>query len=78
MTSSLLNIVDNLAEGLYEIRCKYEHDDKKCETCRIRYKGCGGCLEQTRVKDDLIKYKCLCCNNSHQIKEANCQYKQIF
>ena len=33
MASSLSNLVNNLSEGIQTIKCKYEHDDKKCETC---------------------------------------------
>ena len=36
----------------------------KCETCRIKYKDCECCLEYTIVKDDLIEYKCFCCNKN--------------
>ena len=32
MASSLPNLVNNLAEGIHKIKCKYGHDDKKCET----------------------------------------------
>ena len=32
----------------------------------MKYKDCKCCLEQTNVKDDLIEYKCLCCNNNYQ------------
>ena len=35
MASSLSNLVNNLSEGIHKIKCKYRHDDKKCETCRI-------------------------------------------
>ena len=35
---SLSNLVNNLSEGLYRIKCKSEHDDKNCETCGIKYK----------------------------------------
>ena len=44
------------------------HDDKKCETCRIKYKYCHCFLEYTNLKDDLIDYKYLCCNKSYQKK----------
>ena len=37
MVSSLSNHVNNLSEGIHKIKCKFEHDDKKCETCRIEY-----------------------------------------
>ena len=39
---------------------------KKCETCRIKYKYWDCFLEYTNFKDDLIEYKCLCCNKSYQ------------
>ena len=38
MVSSLSNIVNNLSEGIHKIKWKYGHDDKKCQTCRIKYK----------------------------------------
>ena len=31
MTRSLSNVVNNLSEGIHKIKCKYGHDDKKCE-----------------------------------------------
>ena len=61
MASSLSNLVNNLSEGIHKIKCKYGHDDKKCETCRIEYNYCHCFLEYTNFKDDLIEYKCLCC-----------------
>ena len=36
MASSLSNLVDNLSEGIDRIKCKYRHDDKKCETWGIK------------------------------------------
>ena len=36
MANSLSNLVNNLSEGFHKIKCKYEHDDKKCQTCRIK------------------------------------------
>ena len=33
MASSLSNLVNNLSEGIHKIKCKFGHDDKKCETC---------------------------------------------
>ena len=66
MASSLSNLVINLSEGIHKIKCKYPHNDKKCETCRIKYKVCDCFLECTNVKDDLIEYKCLCCNKNYQ------------
>ena len=68
MASSLSNLVNNLSEGNQRIKCKYGHDDKKCETCGIKYKYCNYVLEYTNFKDDLIEYKCLCCNKNYQHK----------
>ena len=62
MASSLSN---NLSEGIHRIKCKFEHDDKKCETCGIKYKYCDCFLEYMNFKDDLIEYKCLCCNKNY-------------
>ena len=50
---SLLNLVNNLAECIHKIKCKYGHDIK-CETCWIKYKDCDCCLEYTRVKDERL------------------------
>ena len=68
MTSSLSNFVNNLFEGIHKIECKYRHNDKKCETCRIKYKYWNCFLEYTNFKDDLIGHKCLCCNKNYQQK----------
>ena len=43
MANSWSNFVDNLSEGLHTIKCKYGHNDKKCETCGISYGVCN-CL----------------------------------
>ena len=55
MASSLSNLVNNLSEALHRIKCKLELDDKKCETCGIKYKYCNCFLEYTNFKDDLIE-----------------------
>ena len=39
MASSLLNLVNNLSEGIHRIKRKLGHDDKKCEACGITYKS---------------------------------------
>ena len=36
MTSSSSNLVNNLSGGIHTMKCKYRHDDKKCETCGIK------------------------------------------
>ena len=71
MASSLSNLVINLAEGVHDIKCKYGHDNKNCETCGIKYKDCECCVEYTNVKDDLVEFifdltECLCCNKNYQ------------
>ena len=66
MASSLSNLVDNLAEGIHKIKCKYGHDNEECGTCEIKYKDCDCCLKCTNVREDLILYKCLCCNRNYQ------------
>ena len=47
VTSSLSNLLDNLAEGIHKIKWT------NCNTC---------CFVYTNAKDYLIEYKCLCCN----------------
>ena len=65
IASSLSDLVNNLAEEIHKIKCKYRHN-KKCETCGVKCKDCECCLEYTNVKDDLIINKCLCCNKNYQ------------
>ena len=50
------------------IKCKCRQDDKKCETCRIKYKHCECFLEYKNLKDDLIEYKFLRFNKNYQEK----------
>ena len=52
MTSSLWNLVDNLAEGIHKIKCK----DRNCF------------LEYKSVNENLIKYKCLSFNENYSNK----------
>ena len=40
MASSLSNLVNNLPEGIHKIKWKHGHEDKKYETCGIKYKYC--------------------------------------
>ena len=39
-----------------KIKCKYGHEDKKCETYDIKSKYCDCFLEYTHFKNDLIVY----------------------
>ena len=40
MASSLSNLLNDLSEGIHKIKCKYEQNDEKCETCGITYEVC--------------------------------------
>ena len=71
MGSSLSNLVNNLAEEIHRIKCKYKHDNEKCGTCGIKYKNCECFLEYINFKNNLIKYNCLCCNNNYQKNNEN-------
>ena len=68
MASSSSNLVNNLSERIHKMKCKFGHDDKNCETCGIIYEVCDCFLEYKNFKDDLIEYKCLCCNKNYQQK----------
>ena len=57
MTSSLSNLANKLAKGIYKIKRKYWHYDKKCQTCGIKYKNCACFLENPSFKNNLIEYK---------------------
>ena len=61
MTGSLSNLVINISDGIHKIKCKFRHDDKKCEICGIACKVCDCFFEYKNFKDGLIEYKCLCC-----------------
>ena len=66
--SSLSNLVDNIAQEIHKVKCKYGHDNKKCEKFGVKYKDSECYLEYTKAKDDLLIYKCSCCNRSYQKK----------
>ena len=78
MTCSLSNLVNNLAEKIHRIKCKYEHDYERFETCGNKDKNCECFLEYTNFKDDLIEYKCSCCNKTCQQKLDEKLKKQFF
>ena len=81
MASLLPVLANNLSKAIHRVKCKFGHDDKKCETCRIKYKNCDCFFEYRNFKDDLIEYKCLCCNKNYQHKfdeKLKERYIQIF
>ena len=78
MASSLPNLVNNPSDEFHRIKCKFGHDDKKCQTCGIKYMYCDGFLEYKNFKDDLIEYKCLICNKSYLWKLDEKSKQQFF
>ena len=52
MASSLSNLANNLSEGIHKVKFKFGHDDKKCETCEIKYKYCDCFFEYVNFKDE--------------------------
>ena len=40
MACSLSNVVNNLSEGIHEIKSKYGQNNKKCKTCGTASKVC--------------------------------------
>ena len=47
--------VNNLTEGIHEIKFKKKKDNKKCKTSEIIYKDCDCFLEYTNFKDNIIE-----------------------
>ena len=45
---SLSNIVNHLGGRIHIIKCKYGHDNKKYQTCGIKYKTCDCNLKYTQ------------------------------
>ena len=60
MAISLSILVNNFAEGIYWIKCKYIQNYKKYETYRIKYKDCDCLLEYAKFNNNVIEYRCLC------------------
>ena len=54
MASSISILVNNLSGGVHKTKCKDGNNDKKIQTCRIKYKYYHCLLQYTNVKDDLI------------------------
>ena len=60
------------------MKYKYKYNNKKCNTCRIKYKYCKCFLEYTLFNDDLMECKCTCCNNNYQKKIDEKLKEQFF
>ena len=54
IASSSSNVVENLAEGINEIKCKHVHYNKNCKTCWIKYTKYECSLEYTNFESNLI------------------------
>ena len=59
MASLLSNLIINFSERIHKIKCKFGHNDQKCETCGVKYKYCDCFLDYTNFKYNLIDYRCL-------------------
>ena len=70
MTESLSNFVDNLFEGIHNIKCKNENDNKNSKTWGIKYKDCKCWFQYIKVKDNLILYKWFVCMTNY-LKKFN-------
>ena len=64
--ASLSNLVNNIFEANHRIKYKYGNNDKKFETCGIRWEISNCFHEYTTFKDDLTEYKCFCCYKNYQ------------
>ena len=84
MTSSLSNLLNNLAERIHKIKFKYEHYDKNCKTCRIKYKDHKRFLNTETLKlsiililiynfNNLIKYNKMVKIKNHHILSIGMQ-----
>ena len=78
MASSLSNHVIILLKGIYRIKCKFGHNNKKSEICGIKYKHCDCFLEHKSFKDDLIEHTCLCCYKDYQHNFGGKSKKRCF
>ena len=62
MNSFLSNLADNVAE----VKWKYGRDNEQCPACEIKCKYCECFFAYQNFKNNLLKYKCLCCNKNYQ------------
>ena len=75
MRSSWSNLLNNRSEL---IKCKFGHNENNCETFGIKYNYFVCFLEFKNFKNDLIKFKCLCCNKNYQHKFHEKVKEQFF
>ena len=65
MVSSLSNLVNNPSEEIHRFKCSFGHDDKTVKLVELKMRIT---TEYANFKNDLIEYKCLCCNKNYQHK----------
>ena len=70
MESPLTYLVNSLFERIHKIKCKYGHNNQKCETCRSKYKYSECFFVYENFKDYLIELELklklklfYCCKN---------------
>ena len=56
LAGSLSNLVDKLNEETHKIKCKYRHDNKKCEKCKIKCKDCKYFVEYKKQLTSTCKF----------------------
>ena len=78
MSISLSNFVNILPESVHRTKCKFTHDDKKCQVCGNKYNYCNCFFDYVIFKDDLVEYKCFCCNKNYQHNFDQNLNKQFF
>ena len=55
----------NLLKKFLRLNANIDIKKKKIKMCGIKNKDCKCYLESANVEDDLILYKCLCCNRNY-------------
>ena len=73
MASSLSNLVNNLAEGIHKMKCKYKQWSLAESNIKIAF-----FFEYKNLKCNLTEYKCLCCSKNYKAKFNENLKKRFF
>ena len=68
MASLLSNLANNLAERIFKVKWEYGYDNENKKLVELNEEIVSVVLTKQTLKDDLIEYKCLCCNKNYQKK----------
>ena len=68
MTSSLSNLANNFSKGIHRIKCKLDKMIKNMSHVKLNISIVTVFLNSQILMDNLIEYKCLCCNINYPIK----------